>query len=97
MEEAFILQVSLEMGLGGGSECVAYELHRAWLALGLDARVLNKPGHRTRTAAGNYLCGALADGLGACERAGDTWLRSLLCLCSLWLRPGVRIEPAEQR
>jgi UDP-glucose:(heptosyl)LPS alpha-1,3-glucosyltransferase len=40
MEEAFILQMSLEMGLGGGSECVAYELHRAWLALGIDARVL---------------------------------------------------------
>lgn len=40
MEEAFILQVSLELGLGGGSECVAYELHRAWLALGVDARVL---------------------------------------------------------
>jgi len=40
MDEAFILQVSLEVGLGGGSECVAYELHRAWLALGLDARVV---------------------------------------------------------
>lgn len=40
MEEAFILQVSLELGLGGGSECVAYELHRAWLALGVDARVM---------------------------------------------------------
>jgi UDP-glucose:(heptosyl)LPS alpha-1,3-glucosyltransferase len=40
MEEAFILQVSLELGLGGGSECVAYELQRAWLALGIDARVL---------------------------------------------------------
>lgn len=40
MEEAFILQVSLEVGLAGGSECVAYELHRAWLALGLDSRVL---------------------------------------------------------
>lgn len=40
MEEAFILQVSLELGLGGGSECVAYELHRAWLALGIDARAL---------------------------------------------------------
>jgi len=39
MEEA-ILQVTLEVGLAGGSECVAYELHRAWLALGLDARVL---------------------------------------------------------
>ena len=40
MEEAFILQVALELGLGGGSECVAYELHRAWLQLGVDARVL---------------------------------------------------------
>jgi UDP-glucose:(heptosyl)LPS alpha-1,3-glucosyltransferase len=40
MDEAFILQVSLEVGLAGGSECVAYELHRAWLALGLNARVL---------------------------------------------------------
>lgn len=40
VEEAFILQVSLELGLGGGSECVAYELQRAWLALGIDARVL---------------------------------------------------------
>jgi UDP-glucose:(heptosyl)LPS alpha-1,3-glucosyltransferase len=39
MEET-ILQVTLEFGLAGGSECVAYELHRSWLALGLDARVL---------------------------------------------------------
>lgn len=35
-----ILQVSLEIGFGGGSECVAFELHRAWQALGVDARVL---------------------------------------------------------
>ncbi len=40
MDEAFILQVSLEVGLAGGSECVAYELHHAWLELGLDARML---------------------------------------------------------
>jgi glycosyltransferase involved in cell wall biosynthesis len=40
MDEVFVLQVSLEMGFGGGSECVAYELHRAWLALGIDARAL---------------------------------------------------------
>ena len=40
MEEASILQVSLELGLGGGSECVAYELHRAWLALGVQAHVI---------------------------------------------------------
>jgi glycosyltransferase involved in cell wall biosynthesis len=40
MDELYILQVTLEMGLGGGSECVAYELHRAWLSLGLDARAV---------------------------------------------------------
>src|SRR5436190_1264433 len=37
MEELSVLQVSLELGLGGGSECVAFELHRAWLQLGIDA------------------------------------------------------------
>ena len=40
MEYEFILQVTREIGLGGGSECVAFELHRAWLAMGIDARVL---------------------------------------------------------
>ena len=40
MEDAFILQISLEIGLGGGSECVAYELQRAWRAAGIDARAL---------------------------------------------------------
>jgi glycosyltransferase involved in cell wall biosynthesis len=40
MEYSFILQVTREIGLGGGSECVAFELHRAWLAMGVDARVL---------------------------------------------------------
>jgi UDP-glucose:(heptosyl)LPS alpha-1,3-glucosyltransferase len=39
-EAAFILQMSLEMGLAGGSEVVSYELHRAWQAMGIDARVL---------------------------------------------------------
>jgi UDP-glucose:(heptosyl)LPS alpha-1,3-glucosyltransferase len=40
MDAPFILQVSLEIGLGGGSECVAFELHRAWQALGVDARAV---------------------------------------------------------
>ncbi|MEO8435164.1 MAG: glycosyltransferase family 4 protein [Pyrinomonadaceae bacterium] len=40
MDIPFILQVTREIGLGGGSESVAFELHRAWLALGVDARVL---------------------------------------------------------
>ena len=38
--DEFILQVTREIGLGGGSECVAFELHRAWLEMGLDARVV---------------------------------------------------------
>jgi len=36
----FILQISREVGFGGGSECVAFELHRTWLAEGLDARIV---------------------------------------------------------
>lgn len=35
-----ILQVSREVGLEGGSECVAFELHRAWRALGVDAALV---------------------------------------------------------
>lgn len=61
MEEAFILQVSLELGLGGGSECVAYELHRAWLALGVDARVLTSVTTEPEPQQGiNYVAPALA-------------------------------------
>ena len=40
MDLPFILQVSREVGLGGGSECVAFELHCAWLAMGLDAGIV---------------------------------------------------------
>jgi UDP-glucose:(heptosyl)LPS alpha-1,3-glucosyltransferase len=40
MDELSVLQVSLELGLGGGSESVAFELHRAWLQLGIDACAL---------------------------------------------------------
>lgn len=40
MKEFTIIQVSREIGLRGGSECVAYELHRAWRALKLDAQVV---------------------------------------------------------
>ncbi len=40
MDFEFILQISREVGFGGGSECVAFELHRAWLAEGLDARIV---------------------------------------------------------
>jgi glycosyltransferase involved in cell wall biosynthesis len=40
VEMSFILQVTREIGLGGGSECVAFELHRAWLAMGVDSQVL---------------------------------------------------------
>lgn len=40
MDQLFILQVAIEIGLAGGAECVAFELHRAWLANGADARVV---------------------------------------------------------
>lgn len=40
MDFDFILQVTREIGFSGGSECVAFELHQAWLAEGLDARVV---------------------------------------------------------
>lgn len=49
MGDPFILQVSREIGLRGGSECVAFELHRAWLARGLDARVVTS--HATESEA----------------------------------------------
>src|SRR6267142_561817 len=49
MEVDFILQVTRELGLGGGSECVAFELHRAWLAMGIDARVITS--HATEVEA----------------------------------------------
>jgi UDP-glucose:(heptosyl)LPS alpha-1,3-glucosyltransferase len=38
--DSFILQVSFEMGFSGGSECVAFELHRAWQDLGVYTRAL---------------------------------------------------------
>ncbi|HEV2884246.1 MAG TPA: glycosyltransferase family 4 protein [Pyrinomonadaceae bacterium] len=40
MDELFILQAALEIGFGGGSECVAYELYRSWLSHGIDSRVV---------------------------------------------------------
>jgi len=40
MRDFSIVQISREIGLRGGSECVAYELHRAWRALHLDAQVI---------------------------------------------------------
>src|SRR5262245_443362 len=40
MREFSIVQISREIGLRGGSECVAYELHRAWRAMRVDAQVI---------------------------------------------------------
>jgi UDP-glucose:(heptosyl)LPS alpha-1,3-glucosyltransferase len=40
MTEFPIVQISREIGLRGGSECVAYELHRAWRALRIDAQAI---------------------------------------------------------
>ena len=62
MELSFILQVSREIGLSGGSECVAFELHRAWLEMGLNAKVLTS--HATEPEASEGITLAA------------TWLRS---------------------
>ncbi len=51
MDLPFILQISREVGLAGGSECVAFELHRAWLAMGLDAGLVT--GSVTEPVAGD--------------------------------------------
>lgn len=40
MREFPIVQISREIGLRGGSECVAYELHRAWRAIRINAQAL---------------------------------------------------------
>lgn len=52
MDQLFILQVALEIGLAGGAECVAFELHRAWLAHGIDARVLTSRATESEAAQG---------------------------------------------
>lgn len=58
MGDPFILQVSREIGLRGGSECVAFELHRAWLARGMDARVVTS--HATEPEARDGITFTLA-------------------------------------
>jgi len=40
MDQLTVIQLTREIGLKGGIEVVAYELHRAWLAKGVDARVM---------------------------------------------------------
>lgn len=40
MDRISIIQAAPEIGLLGGSENAAFELHRAWLARGVDARVV---------------------------------------------------------
>lgn len=58
MGDPFILQVSREIGLRGGSECVAFELHCAWLAKGVDARVVTS--HATEPEARDGITFTLA-------------------------------------
>jgi hypothetical protein len=72
--EEFILQVSREIGLGGGSECVAFELHRAWLEMSLDARALTS--HATETEGQQGLIFAATFLKSCClERACVIWPR----------------------
>jgi glycosyltransferase involved in cell wall biosynthesis len=62
----FIVQVTREIGFGGGSECVAFELHRAWLAQGLDARVVTSSATEPDAQQGITIVGAWL----------NTWLKS---------------------
>src|ERR1700694_2035946 len=67
--DEFILQVTREIGLGGGSECVAFELHRAWLAMGLDARVLTSKATEPEAQDGIILAASWLKALGIGARA----------------------------
>jgi glycosyltransferase involved in cell wall biosynthesis len=67
--DEFILQVTREIGLGGGSECVAFELHRAWLAMGVDARVVTSNATESEARDGIILAGAWLKDWGSGSRA----------------------------
>ena len=69
MECSFILQVTREIGLAGGSECVAFELHRAWLALGLDAQVITSQATESEAREGITLAASWLGNLGLGSRA----------------------------
>jgi len=62
MREFSIVQISREIGLRGGSECVAYELHRAWRALHLNAQVITSLATESDARDGlNFITTWLAD------------------------------------
>ena len=69
MDPFFILQVTREIGLGGGSECVAFELHRAWLARGLDARVVTSNATEPETREGITLIAPWLNGWNVAARS----------------------------
>jgi UDP-glucose:(heptosyl)LPS alpha-1,3-glucosyltransferase len=69
MDPSFILQVTREIGLGGGSECVAFELHRAWLAKGLDARVLTSNATEPEARAGITIVASWLNGWNVVARS----------------------------
>lgn len=52
MREFPIIQISREIGLRGGSECVAYELHRAWRALRINAQAITSVATETEAREG---------------------------------------------
>jgi glycosyltransferase involved in cell wall biosynthesis len=76
MGDPFILQVSREIGLRGGSECVAFELHRAWLAKGMDARVVSS--HATEAEAREGITFTLARLTKLIEQSNFHYLPTLL-------------------
>src|SRR5689334_7095354 len=58
----FIQQITREVGFGGGSECVSFELHRAWLAQGIDARVVTSNATEPEARQGILIVAAWVNG-----------------------------------
>lgn len=52
MRDFPIVQISREIGLRGGSECVAYELHRAWRAMRVNAQAITSFASETEAREG---------------------------------------------
>src|SRR2546422_8575202 len=89
MEMSSILQVTREIGLGGGSECVAFELHRAWLAMGLDAQVLTSQATEPEAQNGITLVATWLKSWGAGSRG--RYLTTLLTVPLFTLAATLRI------
>lgn len=97
MDIPFILQVTREIGFGGGSECVALELHRVWSMLGVDARVLTTHATEPETEHGIFFAATWLKRWGSQARGRHLGtllavpLFTLIASWRLWRSRGSRI------